>query len=60
MPIVLPSMSSLTSYVLPQLSDTNKISKEELLYSHFLGAELPIQGIFDVLEDGSRWQTLWC
>lgn len=59
MQIAVPSMSSLTPYV-PQLSDTNKFSKGELLYCPFLGAELLIQVIFDVLEDGSRWPTVWC
>lgn len=55
--IVLPS--SLIHYG-PQLSDTNKINKGKLIYSAFLGAELSIQIIFDVLEDCSRWQTVWC
>lgn len=41
-------MSSLAPYV-PQLSNTNKSSEKELLYPPYLGAELPVGVIFNVL-----------
>lgn len=41
-------MSSLAPYV-PQLSNTNQSGEKELLYPPYLGAELPVGVIFNVL-----------